>query len=49
LISVAFEANKIDTDKDVVFVYDDPFFNNGLLKFEISKKSIKNIPKVNIN
>lgn len=46
LISLAFE-NKIP-EKDIVFVYNDPFFNNGLIKFHISKESIKDIPNIKI-
>jgi hypothetical protein len=48
LISLAFDAKDIDLSNDIAFVYNDPFFKNGLLKFNISKESIKNIPKINI-
>jgi hypothetical protein len=48
LLSIAFETKNLDLNKDLVFVYNDPFFKNGLIKFNISKESIKNIPKINI-
>lgn len=48
LISIAFESKNIDFNSDISFVYNDPFFNNGLIKFNISKESIKNLPKINI-
>lgn len=47
LVSLAFESDKIDlTKNDIVLVYNDHFFNNGLLKFNFSKESIQSIPKL---
>jgi hypothetical protein len=46
LISIAFETKNIDADKDLVFVFNDPFFNHGLIKFNISKESVLNLPKL---
>ena len=48
LMSMAFDSKQIDADKDLVFVHNDPFFNNGPIKFSISKETIKKLPKINI-
>lgn len=44
IISLAFDVNKLDKNKDFAFVFNDPFFNSGLLKFNISKEMITKLP-----
>ncbi len=46
VISIAFDADSIDITKDVVFAFNDPFFNSGVIKFNIPKESFNHIPKI---
>lgn len=49
MVSFAFDANKIDQDKDLTVVFDDPFFNSGTIKFNVSKKSFTRLPKLKLS
>ena len=44
LVSLAFDLKKLDPNKDFAFVFDDPFFNSGVLKFNISRDLINKLP-----
>lgn len=49
LVSFAFDKSKIDQDKDLIVVFDDPFFNSGAIKFNISKNSFTSLPKLKLS
>jgi len=46
LISLAFDATKVDTSKDLTLVYNDQVFQNGLLKFLISIQTQTHLPQL---
>lgn len=49
LVSFAFDASKIDREKDLTVVFDDPFFNSGAIKFNISKNTFTGLPKLKLS
>lgn len=48
IMSLAFEKDKVDMTQDIVFVFNDPFFKSGTLKFNISKESITQLPTLKL-
>lgn len=49
LVSFAFDSSKIDQDKDLTVVFDDPFFNSGTIKFNFSKNFFTRLPKLKLS
>lgn len=49
LISFAFDISKIDQEKDFTVVFDDPFFNSGTIKFNVSKNTLTRLPKLKLS
>ncbi len=49
LVSFAFDTSKIDQDKDLTVVFDDPFFSSGTIKFNVSKNSFTRLPKLKLS
>lgn len=44
IMSMAFDASELGNEQDLVFVFEDPLFKTGLIKFTLSKKQIDRLP-----
>jgi hypothetical protein len=49
IISLAFEKDKIGQTQDFTLVFDDPLFKTGLIKFNISKELIQQLPTLKLS
>lgn len=49
LMAIAFEKSRIDAVQDLLFVFNDPFFKTGTIKFTIPKEFLTKLPKLKLS
>lgn len=48
MLSFAFESARLDPEKDLTVVFDDPMFNSGTIKFYFPKHSFNQLPRLKL-